>query len=195
MAMKFAAHFGLSPDDILCTSSKPIDVLLGLDAAALLLDKVVMLNGRPIKPAPWAPNIFLYGSPATTKFSLVGRMNTHYPVDNVQDRHSAHGIFYFADQSKFVSCKPLLQTGLYTHHIDSGNAVVTYSEPPVRESKQVKNCDPTPADQVFSKSDLLKIVDKAATLRDHPIPATSLPSFVSMHKIFLVACAICLFHN
>ena len=50
MAMKFAAHFGLSPDDILCTSSKPIDVLLGLDAAALLLDKVVKLNGRKIKP-------------------------------------------------------------------------------------------------------------------------------------------------
>ena len=83
MAMKFAAHFGLSPDDILCTSSKPIDVLLGLDAAALLLDKVVKLNGRSIKPASWAPNIFLYGSPATTKFSLVGRMNTHYPEDNV----------------------------------------------------------------------------------------------------------------
>ena len=136
MAMKFAAHFGLSPDDILCTSSKPIDVLLGLDAAALLLDKVVKLNGRSIKPASWAPNIFLYGSPATTKFSLVGRMNIHYPVDNIQDRYTAHGIFYFADQSKYVSCEHLLQTGLYTHHLETGNAVVSYSEPPVRQSKQ-----------------------------------------------------------
>ena len=59
----------------------------------------------------------------------------------------------------------------------------------------ILNRDPTPADQVFSNSELIKIVNKAATLRDHPIPATSLPSFVSMHKIFLVACAICLFHN
>ena len=47
MCMKFASHFGLSPDDILCTSSKPIYVLLGLDAAALLLDKLFVLNGRP----------------------------------------------------------------------------------------------------------------------------------------------------
>ena len=114
-------------------------------------------------------------------------MNTHYPVDNIQDRNSAQGIFYFSDQSKFVSCKPLLQSGLYTHHIDPGTIAVTYSDPAVRESKQVKNCDPTPADQVFSNSDLIKIVDKAATIFDHPIPAASLPSFVSMHKIFLAA--------
>ena len=195
MAMKFSAHFGLNPDDILCASSQPIDVLLAIDAAALLLDKVVKLNGREIKPASWAPNIFLYGSPATTKFSLVGRMNTNYPVDNLQDRYSAHGIFYFADQSKYVSCERLLQTGLYTHHLETGNAVVSYSEPPVRQSNQEKNCDPTPASDVFSQNDLLKIVEKASTLRDHPIPATSLPSFVSMQKIFFVACAICLFHS
>ena len=59
----------------------------------------------------------------------------------------------------------------------------------------MKNCEPTPADQVFSNSDLIKIVDKAVTIHDNPIPAASLPSFVSMHKVFLVACALCLFHK
>ena len=49
MCLKFSSHFGLSPDDILCTSSKPIDILLGLDAAALLLDKLFVLNGRTIR--------------------------------------------------------------------------------------------------------------------------------------------------
>ena len=122
-------------------------------------------------------------------------MNTNYPVDNVQDRHTAHGIFYFADQSKYVSCEHLLQKGLYTHHLETGNAVVSYSEPPVRQSKQEKNCEPTPASDVFSQNDLLKIVEKASTLRNHQFHASSLPSFVSMHKVFLVACAICLFHS
>ena len=98
MAIKFSAHFGINPDDILCATSEPIDLLLGVDAAALLLDKVVKLNGRDIKPASWAPNIFLYGSDASNKFSLVGRMNVNYPVDNLRDRFSAHGVFYFSDQ-------------------------------------------------------------------------------------------------
>ena len=123
-------------------------------------------------------------------------MNSHYPVDNIRDRNSAQGIFYFSDESKLVSCKPLLQSGLYTHHIDPGQVAVTYSDPPVRETKQVQNCEPTPADQVFSNSDLMKIGDKAVTIRDNPIPAASLPSFVSTHKVFLVACCLfCLFHN
>ena len=37
MSLNFSTHFGLSPDDLLCTSSKPIDILLGLDATVLLL--------------------------------------------------------------------------------------------------------------------------------------------------------------
>ena len=184
--MKFSAHFGINPDDILCASSQPIDVLLGIDAAALLLDKVVKLNGRDIKPASWAPNIFLYGSDASNKFSLVGRMNVNYPVDNLQDRFSAHGIFYFSDQAKYASCEHLLRTGPYTHHVGTGNAIVSYAEPPVRQSKQEKNCDPTPASDVFSQNDLLKIVEKASKLNDHPIAATSLPSFISMRQVFLV---------
>ena len=49
MSLKFSTHFGLSPDDVLCMSQKPIDILLGLDATALL-------------PGGWAPNVFLYGS-------------------------------------------------------------------------------------------------------------------------------------
>ena len=93
MAVKFAAHFGLPPEDILCATSEPIDLLLGVDAAGLLLDKVMQLNGRDVKPASWAPNIFLYGSEASCKFSLVGRMNVNYPVDNIRDRFSAQGVF------------------------------------------------------------------------------------------------------
>ena len=80
MCVKFSSHYGLSPDDVLCVNSKPIDILLGLDAAALLLDKIFVLNGRKVSPPMWAPNVFLYGSPASNRFSLVVRMNTHYPV-------------------------------------------------------------------------------------------------------------------
>ena len=80
MCVKFYSYFGLSPDDVLCVNSKPIDILLGLDAAALLLYKLFVLNGRIISPPMWAPNVFLYGSSASNKFSVVGRMNTHYPV-------------------------------------------------------------------------------------------------------------------
>ena len=82
MCLKFSSHFGLSPDDVLCTTSKPIDILLGLDATALLLDKLFVLNGRKVSPPAWAPIVFLYGSQASDKFSLVGRLNVHYPVKN-----------------------------------------------------------------------------------------------------------------
>ena len=54
MSLKFSTHFGLSPDDVLCMSSKPIDILLGLDATALLLDKIFVLNGRKISRSGWA---------------------------------------------------------------------------------------------------------------------------------------------
>ena len=82
MCLKFSSHFGLSLDDVLCTSSKLIDILLGLDAMALLLDKIFVLNGRKVSPPAWAPIVFLYGSPASDKFLLVGRLNVHYPVKN-----------------------------------------------------------------------------------------------------------------
>ena len=114
MSLKFSSHFGLSPDDVLCLSAKPIDILLGLDATALLLDKIFVLNGRKISPPGWAPapNVFLYGSPASDKFSLVGRLNVHYPVDNNRNKSKASGIFYFADESNLVACQPLLETNL-----------------------------------------------------------------------------------
>ena len=50
MFVKFSSHFRLSPDDVLCVNSKLIDILLGMDAAALLLDKLFVLNGRKIGP-------------------------------------------------------------------------------------------------------------------------------------------------
>ena len=107
MALKFSSHFGLSPDDLLCLTSKPIDFLLGIDATALLLDKIFILNGRKVGPPGWAPNVFLYGSPASDKFSLVGRLNVHYPVHKNKTSKAA-GIFYFSDEAKLVSCQTLL---------------------------------------------------------------------------------------
>ena len=103
MCVKFSTHYGLSPDDILCVNSTPIDILLGLDAAALLLNKLFFLNGKKVNPLLWVPNVFLYGSPASNEFSLVGRMNTHYPVKNSRDKNKASGVFYFADEAKLVS--------------------------------------------------------------------------------------------
>ena len=106
---------------VLCVNSKPMDILLGLDAAALSLDKLFLLNGRKIGPPVWAPNVFLYGSPASDKFSLVGRMNVHYPVKNNEDKNKASGIFYFADEANLVACNPLLESGHYTHPIHTGH--------------------------------------------------------------------------
>ena len=139
--------------------------------------------------------MFLYGSPASDKFSLVGRLNVHYPVENNRNKKKASGIFYFADESNLVECKPLLEANLFTHHIDTGGAAVSFSEPPARVNDQVKNCDPTPPEHVFSNGELLEIVKRAKVLRDTPPSSASIPSFVSMHKVFLVACVLCLFHS
>ena len=78
MALKFSSHFGLVPDDLFCVATKPIDILLGIDAAALLMDKVLILNGRKVSPPAWAPNMFLYGSTASNLFTLVGQLNVNY---------------------------------------------------------------------------------------------------------------------
>ena len=93
-------------------------------------------------------------SPASDKFSLVGQLNVHYPVDNNQNKSKASGIFYFTDESNLVTCQPLLDANLYTHHIDTGDDAVPFSEPPARVNDQVKNCDPTPTEHVFSNVEL-----------------------------------------
>ena len=121
-------------------------------------------------------------------------MNSHYPVDNNRDRNKAQGIFYFSDESKLVSCKPLLESGHYTHHIDTGQTSVSYSDPSDRETNQTQNCEPTPADELFSNNELMRIVKKAEIIQESPPSAASLPSFVLLHKVFLVACVLCLFH-
>ena len=48
---------------------------------------------------------------------------------------------------------------------------------------------------MFSNGQLLDIVKRAKVLRDNPPPSASIPSFVSMDKVFLVACVLCLFHS
>ena len=72
---------------------------------------------------------------------------------------------------------------------------MSFSEPPARVNDQVKNCDPTPPEHVFSNGELVEIVKRAKVLRDNPPSSASIPSFVSMHKVFLVACVLCLFHS
>ena len=48
--------------------------------------------------------------------------------------------------------------------------------------------------QVFSKSELIQIVKKAEIIQERPSTVASLPSFVSLHKVFLITCVLCLFH-
>ena len=122
-------------------------------------------------------------------------MNTHYPVKNSRDRNKASGIFYFSDEAKLVSCKLLLESGHYTHHIDTEQTAVSYCDPPVIETKQTQNCEPTPLDEVFSNKELMQIVEKAEVIQESPSSVASLPFFVSLHIVFLVACVLCLLHT
>ena len=69
------------------------------------------------------------------------------------------------------------------------------SEPPPRESIQVKNCDATPAEFVFTDTELTEIVSKGHILRENPPNSMAMPQFVSLNKIFLVSCLLCLFHT
>ena len=69
------------------------------------------------------------------------------------------------------------------------------SEPPPRVSGQVRFCDTTPAEYVFTNNELVELVSKANVLRENPPAPVAMPHFVSLHKIFLVSCLLCLFHN
>ena len=60
---------------------------------------------------------------------------------------------------------------------------------------QVQNCKMTPAEDVFSDGELLKIIHKAEEVQRKPITAGSLPSFVTLHKVFLFSCILYLFHT
>ena len=79
--------------------------------------------------------------------------------------------------------------------MEQGNKPVTLSGPPPRVSGQVKNCDATPAEFVFTDNELVEIVSKGHVLRENPPTPMAMPHFVSLHKIFLVSCLLCLFHN
>ena len=59
MAVKFPAHFGLDPEDVLCATHEPIDLLLGVDAAGLLLDKV-MHSMEEMSSLPIGLHIFFF---------------------------------------------------------------------------------------------------------------------------------------
>ena len=81
-----------------------------------------------------------------------------------------------------------------TYHIEAVQPLVSYCGPPVLETKQTQNCEPTPPDEVFSNSELMQMLKKAEIIQERPPTAVSLPSFVSLHKVFLVACVLCLSH-
>ena len=53
----------------------------------------------------------------------------------------------------------------------------------------------TPAEDVISDGELLKIIHKAEEVQRKPITAGSLPSFVTLHEVFLFSCIIYLFHT
>ena len=72
--------------------------------------------------------------------------------------------------------------------------VVSYCNPPILGTRQVQNCELTPPDEVFSNNELIQVVKKAEEVRERPLTAASLPSFVSLHKVFLVVCVLCLLH-
>ena len=143
MALKFSAHYGLAPEDILHVTHEPIDLLLGVDAATLLLDKVKYLNGKIIKSPNWAPHIFLYGGDASDKFSLVGRLNVSYPVESAREvNFNAQGVFYLTEE-KYKACKDILTSNCYTYHVGPANSNANFTDPPARVLKQTK-CEATP---------------------------------------------------
>ena len=161
MALKFSAHYGLAPEDILHVTQEPIDLLLGVDAATLLLDKVKHLNGKIVKSPDWAPHIFLYGGDASDKFSLVGRLNISYPVETAREANfNAQGVFYLTED-KYNACKDILLSHLYTHHVGPTNSNVNYTDPPARVLKQTK-CEPTPDADIFTVDDLVRISDEGS---------------------------------
>ena len=41
----------------------------------------------------------------------------------------------------------------------------------------------------------MEIVERAKILRENPPASASIPHFVSMHKVFLIACVLCLFQK
>ena len=114
----------------------------------------------------------------------------HYPVQDNSKTNRATGIFYFTDEAKLVSCRTLLDTNRYTYHMEQDNKPVELSEPPPRESGQVKNCNATPVEFVFTDTELAKIVSKGHNLHENPPNSMAMPQFVSLHKIFSVSCLL-----
>ena len=136
----------------------------------------------------------MYGGEASCKFSLVGRLNINYPVETARERNfNAQGVFYL-NQDKYDACKDLLLSKSYTHHVGTTNSSVTYTDPPARILRQTK-CEPTPAADIFTVDDLERISDEGSVLSTRKFQASSLPKFVSFSKVFLAACALCLFHS
>ena len=91
--------------------------------------------------------------------------------------------------------KSVLDQGYYSHHIDRLPSVVASCDPPILETCQVQNCDRTPDEEIFSDGELLEIIHKADEVQRKPITAGVFPSFITLHKVFLFTCVLCLLHT
>ena len=123
-------------------------------------------------------------------------MNSSCADKNKQCDHDnkANRVFYFSNEHRLPACKSLLNHGYYAYHISRLPPVLASCDPPVLETHQVQNCKMTPAEDVFSDAELLEIIHKAEEVQKKPITAGSIPSFVTLHKVFLFPCVLCLFH-
>ena len=69
--LKFGAHFGILPS-LFLSNSGSIDLLMGCDNFAMLLREVTTVDGHRVVAPGWAPNIKIFKSPMSPKFSILG---------------------------------------------------------------------------------------------------------------------------
>ena len=88
--LKFGAFFGILPSLILSKSGS-IDLLMGCDNIAMLLKEVTSVDGHKVVSPDWAPDVKLFKSFMSPKFSILGMIGTPPWIQQVSPK--ANGIF------------------------------------------------------------------------------------------------------
>ena len=79
-------------------------------------------------------------------------------------------------------------------NIKASNSNANFTDPPARVLKQTK-CEATPDADIFSEKDLVTISEEGSVLSTRKLQPSALPKFVSLSKVLIAACALCLFYS
>ena len=152
----------------------------------LLLNRVESINGTKLIPPLWAPDVSVFKSIASPKFSLVGKINPGCCKfqDNVK---KCSGIFYFSTTNEMCQCRSYLEESgcqwFCQENMTDVSSPVSLHLPNYPDENSDAGCSK------FTKSELSKLTSVGVDIQERRLSVSRLPNSV---RLALYAFTLCL---